>query len=176
LCRYDHTRDDFSTLQDYNLYLEERDGLIFNLTHKIDVHEQNNKIREHRKLKEKIGVTKKKKITADAERLNKQKYIIEEFIRLRKRMSKREVLTQDRLQGAVSAEACQTRGFMIEEEDFKAAQKKREVILKSNKTTQARSPTATWKPRPMLAMDGEKTSFVMPEPVVPEQAIEIVKI
>jgi len=177
---FDHVRDDFATLQDYNLYLDERDGIIYNLASKIDVHDQKHKIKDHKKLRERIGVTKKKKLTADQERLNKQKYIIEEFIRLRKRMSKREILTQDRLQGAVSAEACQTRGFLIEEEDFKAAQKKREVNLKNNKANQVPFPTADkrdWEPtqEAILTMGGEKATFVMPEPVFPELAKEIVK-
>jgi CDK-activating kinase assembly factor MAT1 len=172
---FDHSREDFATLQDYNLFLEERDGIIFNLANKIDVHEQKRKIKEHKKLRERIGVAKKKKLTADAERLNKQKYIIEEFIRLRKRMSKREILTQDRLQGAVSAEACQTRGFLIEEEDFQSAQKKSGVNLKSNKASQAAPKEFVPSQEAILTMNGEKAVFVMPEPVLPELAKEIVK-
>jgi len=134
---YDHSRDDFDSVQNYNMFIEDRDVIVYNLTNNIDTHNQRRKLKEHKELKKKLGIpSKKKKIEPEADRLPKRKNKIEDFKRIRKRMAKRETLTFERLRGTLSAEACQQQGHQIEEEDFKAAQKERVVILKRDKTAQ----------------------------------------
>jgi len=151
--------------------LEERDTLVYNLTTKTDVHVQKRKLKEHKETKAKLNFPKRRKADPDAER-NKRKYIIEEFKRLRTRMVKRENLTLERLQGSLTAEECQKRGHQIEEEDFKAAQVKRSVVLKRDKTNET-LPNLEYKPS-VTAMGGTVVEFVAPEPVDKGSAEKIV--
>jgi len=171
---FDHIRDDFDSLINYNFFLEERDTLVYNLTNKVDVHNQKKKLKDHKELKAKHNMPKRRKIDPDAERRNKQKYIIEEFKRLRTRMVKRENLTLERLQGAVTAEDCQKKGHQIEEEDFKAAQTKRAIILKRDGGSSASTQHLEYRPSAVTGMGGAVVEFVAPEPVQKDLADKIV--
>jgi len=147
---------------------------VYNLTTKTDVQNQKRKLKEHKALKAKLGVPKKRRVEPpETERLNKQRYIIEEFRRMRTRMSKRETLTFDRLKGILTAEACQQRGHQIEEEDFKAAQKERVVVLKRDKTSEIMQANFEYRPS-VAAMNGAAVEFVAPEPIQKDLAEKLV--
>jgi len=109
----------------------------------------------------------------DEEKRIKQKYIIEEFIRIRKRMSRRETLTSKRLNGLISVENCQIEGFLIEQEDFVVTQKERGVYLRNMKPTDAVSNTISYKPTNLSNLFQEGSS--QPVPVNAEQSKVIIK-
>jgi hypothetical protein len=135
---FDYTRDDFDSVQNYNYFLEYRDNIVFNLLTKTNVHEQKEKMKEHKQLRSnRGGIVKRKKQTLEEEKLTRRRYIIEEFIRIRKRMSRREILTSKRLNGHITVENCQSEGFRIEQEDFLLAQKEKGVYLRATKPTDA---------------------------------------
>uniref|UniRef100_A0A6B2LD46 MAT1 centre domain-containing protein n=1 Tax=Arcella intermedia TaxID=1963864 RepID=A0A6B2LD46_9EUKA len=163
---FNHTRDDFDSLVDYNMLLEIKDSLIFSMVNGGDVKK---KIKEHKELKAKAGLSKKRKLDEN-EKLQKQKYIIEEFKRLRKRMSARENLTFDRLRGNITAEACQQEGDKIEKADFQQAQAPRIIKLKQPKAPTLQ-PLAEYKPQ---ALQGN-AEFPTPELVDKEAAEKALK-
>jgi len=109
----------------------------------------------------------------DEEKRIKQKYIIEEFIRIRKRMGRRETLTSNRLNGLISVENCQVQGFLIEQEDFVVTQKERGVYLRNMKPTDAVSNTISYKPTNLSNLFQEGSS--QPVPVNIEQSKFIIK-
>jgi len=170
---FDYNREDFDSVQNYNYFVEYRDTLVYNLIIKNDVHAQKEKLKEHKKFRTERGVTKKKKIPPDEERRLKQKYIIEEFIRIRKRMSRREVLTSKRLNGSISVENCASEGFNIEQEDFVVAQKERGVYLRNMKSTDAVSSTISYKPTNLSNLFQEGSS--QPAPMNIENSKVIIK-
>jgi len=166
---YDYARDDFDSVQNYNYFLEYRDNLVYNFINKNDIHAQKEKLKEHKKFRTERGITKKKKPLD--ERKIKQKYIIEEFIRIRKRMNRREVLTSKRLNGIITVEQCQTEGFHIEQEDFLVSGKERGVYLKN--TDAVSTKTTTYTPNNLSNIFQERSS--QPVPVNIEQSKIIIK-
>jgi len=167
----DYTREDFDSVQNYNYFIEYRDNLVFNLVFKNDVNAQKEKLRDHEEFRKEKGILKKKKINPDDEKKYKQKYIIEEFVRIRKRMARREVLTSKRLNGTITVENCQIEGFQIEQEDFLLAQKERGVFLRNMLPANTVSNPITYQPSNLHTF----IETAQPVPVNIDQAKMIIK-
>jgi hypothetical protein len=165
----DYTREDFATVQNYNFFLEYRDNIIYNFVTKNDLNAQKEKLRDHEEYRIQKSI-KKKKLNPEDERKNKQKYIIEEFIRIRKRMSRRETLTSKRLNGTITVESCQTEGVQIEQEDFLIAQKERGIFLIDMRPSDT-AENGGYTPTNPINHEGSS----QPVPVKVEQAKVIIK-
>lgn len=150
---YNHTREDFDTVLDYNLFLEEREKLVFNLVTKTDVAQTKEKIKEHKKRKQalqqqQIPLTNEQKLSPSEARLQTQKYIIEEYNRVRNRRQRRENLLTRWGGGAFSPAELASNGYSVEKDDERLATRQSQVLLKFQKPGQAKSIafSATYAP------------------------------
>lgn len=74
---YNKKEEDFSTLKEYNDYLEEIETIIYNLTHNIDVIEMNKKIEQYKK-------DNKEQIVKSKSKLGRSEYELDEIIEMEK--------------------------------------------------------------------------------------------
>ncbi|XP_070172404.1 CDK-activating kinase assembly factor MAT1 [Polyergus mexicanus] len=74
---FNKKEEDFSTLREYNDYLEEIETIIYNLANNIDVVETNKKIEQYKK-------DNKEQIARSKSKLNRSEYELEEMIELEK--------------------------------------------------------------------------------------------
>jgi len=170
----DYTREDFDTVHNYNYFLEYRDTVVYNIVTKNDLNAQKEKLRDHDIYRRDRGIVKKRKITAEEEKKNKQRYIIEEFIRIRKRMSRREILTSKRLNGTITVENCQSEGVQIEQEDFLNAQKEKGIYLRNMRPSEGKEVRGQDSYQPTNAAIFPQGSS-QPVPANVEQAKAIIK-
>lgn len=76
---YNKREDDFSTLVEYNDYLEEIEIIVFNLCNDLDLLETNKKIEQYKKENKEVIMKNKKK-------MGKEEYEIESMLELEKQM------------------------------------------------------------------------------------------
>lgn len=74
---FNKKEEDFSTLREYNDYLEEIETIIYNLANNIDIVETNKKIEQYKK-------DNKEQIARSKSKLNRSEYELEEMIELEK--------------------------------------------------------------------------------------------
>lgn len=74
---YNKREEDFSTLAEYNDYLEEVENIIYNLTNNIDIMETNKRIEQYKK-------ENKDQIVKSKSKLGRSEYELEEMIELEK--------------------------------------------------------------------------------------------
>lgn len=74
---FNKKEEDFSTLREYNDYLEEIETIIYNLANNIDIIETNKKIEQYKK-------DNKEQIARSKSKLNRSEYELEEMIELEK--------------------------------------------------------------------------------------------
>ena len=92
---YCKRQDDFDSLSDYNNYLEEVEGIIYNLTHEIDVEETKRKIEKYKKANEdSIGRGKKSKDEQELEDLIEEEKELESLRRNRSLFAENEELNR----------------------------------------------------------------------------------
>jgi len=161
---FNHTRADFDSVHDYNLFLEERERLIYNLVNKIDVQQTKERIKEHKEKKkvltqQGIQLQNESKMSTSEAKSAMQRYVIEEYNRVRNRRQKRENLLTSWAHGTLKAEEVVGRGNTIEREDERLSLREPQVVLKYTKpgtlASSSSSSAAMYRPSPAALVRGQ---------------------
>jgi len=164
---YNHTREDFDNVLDYNLFLEERERLAYNLATKTDELATKEKIKEHKKRKKalqqaQVPITNEQKLSPSEFRLQAQKYIMEEYDRVRYRRQKREDLLTYWGTGGFDPHNLSAKGWALEKEDERLSLREPQVLLKYQKP-QLTGPTFSAQYAPSSANHVMSLGMQLPE-------------
>jgi len=170
---FNHTREDFDSVLEYNLFVEEREKLVFNLVNGINVQQTKDRIKEHKEKKRALvqqgaPLTNESKLSDSESKSILQKYIIEEYNRVRNRRQKRENLLTSWAHGTLGAEEVITRGNTIEREDERLAARDPQVLLKFTKpgglaSSSSSSSAAMYRPTSLMGARAFGTDSILPD-------------
>jgi len=144
------------------------------------VQQTKDKIKEHKEKKrglvqQGIQLGNQYKLSPSEAKLNMQRYLIEEYNRVRNRRQKRENLLTSWSTGTLKAEEVVSRGYTIEREDERLAAREPQVLLKYTKpgsglnSSSASSSAAMYRPSTIIGtIIGGVTGPELEDPNVPK--------